>query len=59
MQIGDLVWVDFKDFEDDEGIGVNGVAIVVQPEGHGFYKVLHHNEQRIIHTDFLEKMNEA
>lgn len=58
MQVGDLVWVDFEDLEDDEGMGLNGTGIVIEPEGYGFYKVFHHSEQRIIHIDFLEKMNE-
>ncbi len=57
MKVGDLVWVNFKELEDD--LGENGTGIIVESGGFGFYTVFHDNEQRTIHSDFLEKMNEA
>ena len=56
MKVGDLVWIDWNSYP-KEAFTASGV--IVKDEGFSFFRVLFNGEQRVIHSDYLETLNEA
>ena len=56
MKVGELVWVEWRNRQYDP---VVGSALILKDEGHDFFWVLCMGEERLMHTDYMEPINES
>ncbi len=56
MKVGELVWVGWCYSQYDP---VVGSALILKDEGYDFFWVLCMGKERLMHTDYMEPINES
>jgi hypothetical protein len=56
MRVGELVWVEWRCCQYDP---VVGSALILKDEGYDFFWVLCMGKERLMHTDYMEPINES
>ena len=56
MKVGELVWIEWRTHREHPFVGP---ALILKDEGHDFFVVLCKGKERLMHTDYMEAINES
>ena len=56
MKVGELVWIEWHTHREHPFVGP---GLILKDEGHDFFVVLCKGKERLMHTDYMEAINES